>query len=89
VPDDQPARLDRLLEEAAEGERSVEAGIEAEPRGGLGDDEVGGEQDVPRLAQRRVVVADAGMRAVAPPQEGDERSRVGVDDPQARSFGAP
>jgi hypothetical protein len=89
VADDQAARLDGLLEQAAEGERRVEAGVEAEPRRGLGDDEVGGEQDVPRLAQRRVVVADARVRAVPPPEERDERARVGVDDPQARSLGAP
>jgi hypothetical protein len=89
VADDQPAGLDGLLEQAPEGERRVEPGVEAQPRGGLRDDEVGGEQDVACLAQRRVVVPDARVRAVAAPEEGDEGPGVGVDDPQIRSFGAP
>ena len=89
VADDQPARSDRLLEQAAERESGVEAGIEAEPGRRLRNDEVGGEQDVARLTQGRVVVADPRVRAVAPPEERDERTRVGVDDSQARSFGAP
>jgi len=89
VADDQPARSDRLLEQAAERESGVEAGIEAEPGRRLRNDEVGGEQDVARLTQGRVVVADPRVRAVAPPEERDERARVGVDDPQARSLGAP
>ena len=42
-----------------------------------------------RLAERRVVVADPRVRAVAPPEERDERARVGVDHSQARSLGAP
>jgi hypothetical protein len=89
VTDDQPAGIDGRLEELAERERRVEPGVEAEPGRGLGNDEVGGEQDVARLAQRRVVVADALVRAVAAPEERDERAGVGVDDPQTRSFGAP
>jgi hypothetical protein len=78
-----------LLEQAAERERRVEARVEAKPGRGLRDDEVGREQDVARVAQRRVVVADARVRAIAPPEQRDERARVGVDDPQTRSFGAP
>jgi hypothetical protein len=89
VADDQTPGLDRLLEQAAERERGVEAGVEAETGRGLRDDEIGGEEDVARVAQCRVVVADALVRAVAPPEERDERARVGVDDPQARSLGAP
>jgi hypothetical protein len=89
VADDQPACRDGLLEQAAERESGVETGIEAKSGRGLRHDEVGGEQDVARLAQRGVVVADPRVRAVAPPQERDERARVGVDDPQARSLGAP
>jgi hypothetical protein len=50
VTDDQPAGIDGRLEELAERERRVEPGVEAEPGRGLGNDEVGGEQDVARLA---------------------------------------
>lgn len=89
VADDQPPGRDRLLQKVAERERGVDARIEAEPGRGLGDDEVRREQDVAGLAERRVVVADARVRAVTPPEERDERARVRVDDPQARSFGAP
>jgi hypothetical protein len=89
MPDDQPAGVHRLLEQVPERERRVEARVEAEPRRGLGDDEVGREQDVAGVAQRGVVVADACVRPVTPPEQRDERSRVGVDDPQTRSFGAP
>jgi len=89
VANDQPPGLDGLLEQAPECERCVEARVEAEPRRGLRDDEVGGEKDVARIAQRRVVVPDARVRAVTPPEKRDERSRVGVDDPQTRSLGAP
>jgi hypothetical protein len=89
VPDDQPPGVHGLLEQAAERERRVEARVEAKPGRGLRDDEVGREQDVARVAQRRVVVADARVRAIAPPEQRDERARVGVDDPQTRSFGAP
>lgn len=89
MANDQAACLDSLLEEAAERERGVEPGVEAEAGRGLRDDEVGREQDVAGVAQRRVVVADTLVRAVAPPEERDERARVGVDDPQARSLGAP
>jgi ADP-ribose pyrophosphatase YjhB (NUDIX family) len=89
VADDQAPGLDRLLEQAAERERGGETGVEAEPGRRLGDDEVGGEEDVTRVAERRVVVANALVRAVAPPEKRDERARVGVDDPQTRSFGAP
>ena len=89
VADDQPAGVDGLLEQAAERESGVEPRIEAEPGRRLRDDEVGGEEDVARLTQRGVVVPDTRVRAVAPPEERDERARVGVDDPQARSFGAP
>jgi hypothetical protein len=89
VADDQATGPHGLLEEAAEGEGRIEAGGEPEPRRGLGDDEVGRQQDVAPLAQRRVVVADPLVRAVATPEERDERAGVGVDDPQARSLGAP
>jgi hypothetical protein len=89
MADDQPARLNGLLEQAPERECRVEARVEAKPRRGLRDDEVGGEEDVAGIAQRRVVVPDARVRAVAPPEERDERPRVGVDDPQTRSLGAP
>jgi len=89
VADDQASGTDGLLEQAAERERRVEPGVEPQPRGGLGDDEVGRQENVAPVAQRRVVVADALVRAVAAPEERDERTRVGVDDPQTRSFGAP
>ena len=89
VANDQPPGLDGLLEQAPECERCVEARVEAEPRRGLRDDEVGRQQDVAPVAQRRVMVADSLVRAVATPEERDERARVGVYDPQARSFGAP
>ena len=89
MTDDQASGLDRRLEQIAERERRGEPRVEAEPGGGLGHDEVGREQDVTRLAQRRVVVADPLVRAVAAPEERDERAGIGVDDPQARSFGAP
>ena len=89
VADDQPAGRDGLLEQAPEREGGVEARIEAQAGRRLRHDEVGREEDVARLAKRRVVVADPRVRAVAPPEERDERARVGVDDPQARSFGVP
>jgi hypothetical protein len=89
VTDDQAPRLDGLLEQAAERERGLEPRVESETRRRLGDDEVGRQDDVAAVAQRRVVVADPLVRAVATPEERDERARVGVDDPQARSFGAP
>jgi hypothetical protein len=89
VTDDQAPGLDRLLEKRPERERRVDSGVEAEARRRLGDDEVGREQDVAGLAQRRVVVADRRVRAVAAPEQRDEGARVGVDDPQTRSFGAP
>jgi hypothetical protein len=89
VADDQPSGADGLLEQAAECERRVEPGVEPQPRGGLRDDEVGRQEDVASVAQRRVVVADTLVRAVAAPEERDERARVRVDDPQTRSFGAP
>jgi hypothetical protein len=89
VADDQAGRLDRLLEEAAERQGRVQPRVEPESRGGLGDDEVGREQDVARLAQRRVVVADPRVRTVAAPEERDERAGVRVDDSQVCSFGAP
>ena len=47
------------------------------------------EQDVTGGTQRRVVVTDPLVRAVAAPEERDERAGVGVDDPQVRPFGAP
>lgn len=89
MTDDEAARVDGGVEQVAERERRVEAGVEAQPRRGLGDDEVAGEEDVPGLPQARIVVADARVGAIAAPQERDERARVGVDDPQARSLGAP
>ena len=89
VTDDQTPRLDGFLEQAAERESRVEPRVEPQPRGGLRDDEVGRQQDVAPVAQRCVVVADSLVRAVAAPEERDERARVGVDDPQARSFGVP
>ena len=89
VPDEQAAGLDGLLEQAPEGERRVEPRVESQPRGGLGDDEVGRQQDVAPVAQCRVVLADPLVGAVAAPEERDERAGVRVDDSQARSFGAP
>ena len=90
VADEQAARVDRGLEELAEGERGGEAGVEAQARRRLGDDEIGREKDVARVPEPPVVVADALVRTVPAPQEGDEGAGVRVDDPQAaRSFGAP
>ena len=89
VTDEQAPGRDGLFEQAAERERRVEPRVEPQARGGFGYDEVRRQQDVAPLAQRRVVVADALVRAVAAPEERDERTRVGVDDSQARSFGAP
>jgi len=89
VADEEAAGLDGLLEQVAKRERGFEAGVEAQAGRRLRDDEVGREQDVARVTQDRVVVADARVRAVAAPEERDERARVGVDDPQTRSFGAP
>jgi hypothetical protein len=89
VTDDEAPGRDGLLQQAAEREGGVDARIEAEPGRGLRDDEIRREQDVTGFAECRVVVSDARVRAVAPPEERDERARVGVDDPQARSFGAP
>jgi hypothetical protein len=89
VADKQPTRVDRRLEQFAERDGGRQPGVVAQPRGRLADDEVRGQQDVARVAQLPVVVADALVRPVAAPQEGNERTRVGVDDPQARSFGAP
>ena len=89
VADDQAPGFDGLLEQAAEREGRVEPRVEAQSRGRLRHDEVGRQQDIAPVAQRRVVVADPLVRAVATPEERDERARVGVDDPQARSFGAP
>jgi hypothetical protein len=89
VTDDQAPGADGLLEQAAERERRVEPRVEPQARGGLGYDKVRRQQDVAPLAQRRVVVADPLVRAVATPEERDERAGVGVDDPQARSLGAP
>jgi hypothetical protein len=47
---DQAPCLDRLLEQPAERERGIDSGVESEARRGLGDDEVGRQQDVARLA---------------------------------------
>ena len=89
VTDEQAPGRDGLFEQAAERERRVEPRVEPQARGGFGYDEVRRQQDVAPLAQRRVVVADPLVRAVATPEERDERAGVGVDDPQARSLGAP
>jgi hypothetical protein len=89
VADDQATGLDRALEEAAEGECRVEPGVEPQTRRRLRDDEVGRQEDVAGLAQGGVVVADPLVRAVTAPEERDEGARVGVDDPQTRSLGAP
>jgi hypothetical protein len=89
VADDQAPGLDRRLEQPTERDGRGETGVEAKPRRRLRDDEVGGEQDVARPAQRRVVVADPFVRAIAAPEERDECAGVGVDDPQDSSFGAP
>jgi hypothetical protein len=79
----------RLLEQAPERERRVEAGVEAKPGRSLRDDEVGGEEDVAGVAQGGVMVTDARVRAIAPPEQRDERAGVRIDDPQTRSLGAP
>ena len=34
-------------------------------------------------------LADASVGAIAAPEQRDEGARIGVDDPHARSFGAP
>ena len=86
---DQASCLDRLFEQTPKRERRVQPGVEPETRGRLGHDEIRRQQDIAPVPQRRVVVADALVRAVATPEERDERARVGIDDPQARSFGAP
>ena len=90
VADEQQAGVDGRLEQLAEGERGIEAGVEAEAGGGLRDDEVGRQQHVACVAERLVVIPDPLVRAIPPPQEGDERAGVRVNDPQAaRSLGAP
>ena len=90
VADEQPTGVDRRLEQLAKGERRGEAGVEAQSSRRLGDDEIGREEDVAGVPQPPVVVADALMRTVSAPQEGDEGAGVRVDDPQAAcSLGAP
>ncbi len=89
VANEEPPGVDGFLQQTPKGERRVQAGVVAQPRGRLRDDEVGGEQNVPRVPQCAIVVADALVRAVAAPEERDERARVGVDDPQAGSFAGP
>lgn len=90
VADEQPTGVDRRLEKPAERECGSVAGVEAQSSRRLGDDEIGREEDVARVPQLPVVVADALVRTVSAPQEGDEGAGVRVDDPQAaRSLGAP
>jgi hypothetical protein len=89
VADEEPPRVDCLLQEPAKGERRVEARVVAQPSRRLGDDEVRREQDVACVPEPAVVLADPLVRTVAAPEQRDERAGVRVDDPQARSFGAP
>jgi hypothetical protein len=90
VADQEAAGVDRRLEELAERKRCGEARVETQARRGLRDDEIGREENVAGVPELPIVVADALVRTVSAPQEGDEGAGVRVDDPQAaRSLGAP
>ena len=89
MADDQPAGRDGFLEQALKREGGVEARIVAKAGRGLGDDEIGGEQDVARLAQSEVVVADPWCARSRRQRSAMNAPESRVDDSQARSFGAP